>query len=112
MRETDYKIKNHTVKYLENHGFRYSEKMSCSEETVYEYKFPAYKWNDKITIDGRLLVIQETGDVRVDVLDHSDMSYYAPWYYDNSGVHDKLIDKIRENVNEVLKRFEVTKNES
>lgn len=95
MLECDYEIKQHDVKYLERQGFHYSQRFSGENETVYIKRFPVKKYNDRITFDGRFLVVSETGEVRIDVIDNSDGSLYGPWYYENNKLHKPLTDQFR-----------------
>lgn len=107
MHDVFYKMERCDKKFLESHGFRLLERMSSEGETVYIYRFPVHKWNDRITIDGRILVIEETGDVRIDVLDRSDGSYYAPWYNPESKCHEKLLDDINMGIKRILKYLKI-----
>lgn len=108
MLNADYKIKRHDIKFLESNEFHYSSRFSGEDETVYIKQFPMYKYNDRTRFDGRFLVLVDTGEVRVDVIDNSDGSLYGPWYYENNQLHKPLTDKLRKIIEEEMKKVGIT----
>lgn len=108
MLNTDYKIKQHDKNFLEKNGFWLNHKFSCQEETIYTKRFPIRKYNDRITFDGRFMVILETGEVRIDVIDNSDGSLYGPWYYEDNQLHKPLTDQFVKAIEKEMRKVGIT----
>lgn len=89
-------------------GFRYKRSMSERGESVYEYVFPVYRYHTAIVLECRLLVISETGELTIDIFDSGSHGMYAPWYYDESGIHSKIIEVINNNIKKELHRMKIT----
>lgn len=90
----EYKIKDTSYGYLKNHGFYFRESLSYQDFTVFVHRFPVYKWGISCTLEGEFMVVQETGEVRVNVFDAGSRDRYASWYVDD-GTNDIVpeIDK-------------------
>lgn len=91
--------------------FHYSEKFSSREESIYQKRLPVWRQGDNITLEGRILVTLETGEVRVDVYDVGFRGKYAPYYLRPSYYND-ILSKIDERIDEELNKCCITKEET
>ena len=101
-------MKKHDVKTLEKLRFRYNERFSGNGESVYIHTFPVYRYLDRMIFYGRMMVIMESGDVRIDIIDASDGSMYGPWYYEENDAHLPLTTKLREEVEKEMRKVGIT----
>lgn len=109
-RITKYYMKNTNSRTLEAYGFRYRRTMSDSDDSVYEYIFPVYRYHDSISLEARFLLHQESHTIVVDVFDSGSHGIYAPWYYDNSGIAERIVHIINRNIAKEMKKLHITRH--
>lgn len=102
-----YIMQDTSYRKLNDNYFRYVRSMSGENETIYEHIFPVYRYHAAVTLEARFLLCQETGEIVVDVFDAGSKGIYGPWYYDNSGIHAKLIDIINSNISKEMKKLDI-----
>ena len=79
-------------------GFR---KVRNIVDDIWEYRFPVYKYNNKITtIEGVITVSLSTEKVLIDV--YSNGYAYAPFYNNEYGNYEPIMNIINKNI---LKEF-------
>jgi len=106
---TKYYMKGSKVRDLESLGFKYKHNMSDSENTVYDYIFPVYRYHAIISLEARFLLHRESGIVVIDVFDTNTHGIYGPWYYDPSGIYNKIIRIINRNILKEMKKMHIVK---
>lgn len=87
--------------WLLDHHFRYSSKLSSSDESVYTYVFPVWKAGEIIALEAKITVTLETGEAIVDVYDSSFHGRYAPWYLKQS-YYEPLLGEIQKKIDSKL----------
>ena len=90
--------------------FRFSEKFSSHNETVFTKRFPVWRQGDNITLEAQIRITLETGEVSVDVYDVSFRGRYAPFYLKPSYYND-LLAKIDERINAELDKCRIITKE-
>ena len=105
---TTYQINNPTIENLRNHGIRYSTTLSTNEESVYVYRFPVYKYKRKTTLECEISVEVNSNIVIVNVY-NSNHSVYAPFYNDEYGNFEPLLEIINKNIMIEFKKLGVVK---
>ena len=81
-------------------GFR---KIRNTDDDIWEHRFPVYKYNNKITtIEGVITVILSTGKVLIDV--YSNGNVYAPFYNNEYGNFEPLMEIVNANILKEFKR--------
>lgn len=105
-----YKIDPEMLNYLEDIGFRYRRSMSCEGDTVYEYFFPVYRHHEFVSLEARFVLHYEDCIISVDVFDAASHGIYAPWYYDPSGMTQKLVNIINKNIAKEMRRLHISKS--
>lgn len=106
-KDKKYVMKDTNQYKLNMYFFRHVRSMSSDDETIYEHVFPVYRYHAAVTLEARLLLWQETGEIRVDVFDAGSKGCYGPWYYDESGAHDKINDIINKNIAKEMKKLDI-----
>ena len=110
-RDEDYYMPDTSRDMLDRHDFRYRSSMSDSKESIYEHFFPVYRYHADITLEGRFMLVRETGKILVDVFDAGSKGIYAPWYYDEGDLHAYIIKIIDSNIEKEMKRLGIKKKE-
>lgn len=105
---TFYNMKKHDVASLEKNKFRKDGRFSGEGETIYIHTFPVYRYLDRMIFYGRMLTVMETGETRIDIIDSSDGSMYAPWYYEENDIHQPLTTQIKYEVEKEMRKVGVT----
>lgn len=106
-----YKIDNPNIANLHRLGFRFRHNMSDAEDDVYEYTFPVYRYHAIISLEARFLLWQKSNILKVDVFDSTTHGIYAPWYSDNSGIHQEVIKIIDKNISREMRNIGVSLKE-
>ena len=84
-------------------GFR---KVKNIDDDVWKYTFPVYKYNRKITtIEGAITVILPNGKVSLDV--YSNGSTYAPFYNNEFGNYEPIMNIINSNILRELNKLNI-----
>lgn len=82
---------------LQTYGFRYSKEYSENNVVIYRHTFPVIKYNKDITLYGEILILMESGQVRVNVYGNSGTPY-PPFYCDKFGVYDELKKRMNNRI--------------
>lgn len=89
-----YKMSNPSEINLLKYGFR---KIKNIDDDIWEYRFPVYKYNNKITtIEGVITVTLSTGKVLIDV--YSNGNAYAPFYNNEYGNYEPILEVINKSI--------------
>lgn len=102
-----YYIKNPNKNLLLNRGFRYSPSLSGEDETILTYKFPAYRYNAAISLEGEFVVCIETGKVTINCYDFGTRSKYASFYYDFGNQHEPLLENVWKGIHREMEKFNI-----
>ena len=107
-RDKEYQIDDTSRIHLIDLGFRYKPGMSDAEDDVLEYSFPVYRYHMSISLECRFLLWQQSNILKVDIFDTTTHGIYGPWYYDNSGIHQDMLEIINRNIGREMKRLGIT----
>lgn len=88
--------------------FFYSHKFSSKEESIFQKRISVWRQGDMITLEARILICLETGDVTIDVFDAASHGRYAPYYLKPS-YYDELLSVIDKRIDEELSRDKIEK---
>lgn len=94
--------------WMDKCKFYYSNKFSSKGETVFQKRITVWRQGDVVTLETRILVYLETGEVNVDVFDASSHGRYAPYYLKPS-YYDELLSVIDRKIDEELNRDKIEK---
>lgn len=84
-------------------GFK---KVKNIDDDIWKYTFPVYKHNHKITtIEGIITVVLPTGKVLIDV--HSNGNIYTPFYNNEFGNYEPIINIINSNILREFNKFNI-----
>ena len=84
-------------------GFK---KVKNIDDDIWKYTFPVYKHNHKITtIEGIITVVLPTGKVLIDV--YSNGNIYTPFYNNEFGNYEPIMNIINSNILKELNRFNI-----
>ena len=98
-----YKMLYPSEKKLIKFGFR---KAKNADGDMWRYTFPVYKYNRKITIvEGVISVILPSGRVILDV--YSNGSIYTPFYNNEFGNYEGIMNIINSNIIRELNKFNI-----
>ena len=98
-----YKMLYPSEQKLIKFGFR---KVKHTDDEVWRYTFPAYKYNHKITtIEGVITVIMPSGKVAIDV--YSNGSIYVPFYNNEFGNYEPIMNIINSNILRELNKLNI-----
>ena len=89
-------------------GYHYSNKCSSVDSSIYQKFITVWKHGEHITLEARLLLNLDTGEVEIDVFDASSHGRYAPYYLRQS-YYDKMMGMIDAKIDEELKRDRIAK---
>lgn len=101
-----YKINNSTIENIRNLGFRYSNSLSTDEEKVYVYRFPVFKYKRKLMLECELTIEVNTNTIFVNVY-NSNHSTYAPFYNNEYGNFEPLLEIVNKNILREFKKLGV-----
>lgn len=103
-----FQIKNPSAQWFTNHNFTYSSVYSkCNDENIYLYRFPVLRYENYITLECEFMASESSGEVNVNVYDYNTRSKYAPWYYNDNEIHDKICDKIRQRIDAEAHKLDI-----
>ena len=101
---------NVTKQWLLSNNFHYSTRLSDEESDVYTYRFPVYKYEKFTTLECELSIVLGDDKVKINVYDYNTSAVYAPFYYYEYGIYDKMLKTIWNNIDKQLKRLGIIKN--
>lgn len=101
-----YSMKLPTPEKLKSLGFTYNKGISDKDTEFYSYKFPVYKYKEKILLNCMISVETKSGYVVIDVYDVNLKQIYAPFYNNKSG-YDKILSEINEKIMKKLDELEI-----
>ncbi len=85
-------------------GFR---KVRNTDDDVWRYTFPVYKYNHKITtIEGTITIVLPSGKVSLDVYS-SNGTAYTPFYHNEYGNYEPIMNIINSNILRELNRLNI-----
>lgn len=96
-------------KWLQKHNFMYNKNYSDDETEVYSYRFPVYKHESYTVLECELSVVFGDPTVIINVYDYGSTAKYAPFYYAEYGVWDKMLTVIWRNIDRKLKQLDIVK---
>lgn len=98
-----YKMLYPSEKKLIKFGFR---KAKNADGDIWRYTFPVYKYNRKITtVEGVISVILPSGRVVLDV--YSNGAIYTPFYNNEFGNYEGIMNIINSNIIRELNKFNI-----
>ena len=104
-------IENYSVNNLERLNFRYNYVFSDNEVKVYTYRFPVYRYNATMVLEGEFRVYTDDGTVIIDVFDCGTRSRYAPFYYYEYGDYTPILTKIWNQINKEMTKLQIKEKE-
>ncbi|WP_285945795.1 hypothetical protein [Thomasclavelia cocleata] len=100
-----YVKQNISKEWLIANGFHYNKTLSNEDGEVYTYRFPVYKYEGFIVLECELMAKLDEGDVLINVYEYSTTNKYAPFYYQEYGNYDKMLECIWTKINKVIKKL-------
>lgn len=100
-----YVKQNISKEWLIANGFHYNKTLSNEDGEVYTYRFPVYKYEGFIVLECELMAKLDKGDVLINVYEYSTTNKYAPFYYQEYGNYDKMLECIWTKINKVIKKL-------
>lgn len=100
-----YVKQNISKEWLIANGFHYNKILSNEDGEVYTYRFPVYKYEGFIVLECELMAKLDEGDVLINVYEYSTTNKYAPFYYQEYGNYDKMLECIWTKINKVIKKL-------
>ena len=100
-----YVKQNISKEWLIVNGFHYNKTLSNEDGEVYTYRFPVYKYEGFIVLECELMAKLDEGDVLINVYEYSTTNKYAPFYYQEYGNYDKMLECIWTKINKVIKKL-------
>ena len=97
-----YKLLYPSEQKLRRLGFR---QLKNTDENLWQYTFPVYKYAQIPTIDCVISVDLPTGNVLLNV--YSNGAIYAPFYNNYCGNHDKILNIINNNILHELEKLHI-----
>lgn len=97
-----YKMSYPSESKLVKYGFK---KIKNTEDSIWKHTFPVYKHKDVTTIEGTISVILPSGKVLLDV--YSNGNIYTPFYNNEYGNYEPIIDIINNNILKELNKFNI-----
>ena len=96
-----YVKQNISKEWLIANGFHYNKILSNEDGEVYTYRFPVYKYEGFIVLECELMARLDEGDVLINVYEYSTTNKYAPFYYQEYGNYDKMLECIWTKINKL-----------
>lgn len=103
----NYKKDYITKEWLLSNGFRFNRLFSDEESEVYTYRFPVYKYDGFSVLDCELKIMLGGNKVLIDVYDYNTINRYAPFYYQEYGSYDKILEGIWRKINKVVRKLDI-----
>ena len=100
--ERKFTKRNMTKQWILSNGFHYNRIFSDEESEVYTYRFPVLKYEGFTVLECELRVIPGESNVVIDVYDYNTINRYAPFYYQEYGNYDKMLEEIWMKISKVL----------
>lgn len=104
-------IEDYSPEHLKKLDFRYSHIFSDEDVDVYTYRFPVYRYNATMVLEGEFRIYTDDGTVIIDVFDNGTRSRYAPFYYYEYGDFTPLLEKIWEKIDKELTKLQIKEKE-
>ena len=93
---------NISKQWLLTNGFHYNRIFSNEDCEVYTYRFPVLKCERFTVLECELKVILGEDNVIIDVYDYNTINRYTPFYYQEYGNYNKILEKIWTKISKVL----------
>ena len=90
-------------------GFHYSVMRSDRDSEYYSLRFPVHKHKQHTTLECELNVQLETGEVLIDVFKYGTRSIYAPYYYNEYGGKNEVLESVQDTINKQMKKLGIKK---
>ena len=81
------------------------------EGVIYTHRFPVVKHNDRTSLEGKITILSDTGEVLIDVLNLNG-TFYSPFYNNIYGDFAPILSKIHERINQELNRLGIKQNDA
>lgn len=91
-----------TKQWLLSNEFHYNRIFSNEENKVYTYRFPVLKYEGFTVLECELRVILGESNVIIDVYDYNTINRYAPFYYQEYGNYDRMLQEIWMKINKAI----------
>ena len=90
-----------TKKFIKDHDFKYSRGWSEDGDSAYLIFVPVHRYHNLATLELRIVVF-ESGQTRIDVLDCSSKGVYSPWYRGESYEKYPILKEVDANINKIM----------
>lgn len=100
--ERKFTKRNMTKQWLLSNEFHYNRIFSNEENKVYTYRFPVLKYEGFTVLECELRVILGESNVIIDVYDYNTINRYAPFYYQEYGNYDRMLQEIWMKINKAI----------
>lgn len=97
--------KSITKSWLNKNHFKYSSFLSEKDSDCYTLRFPVYRWQVITTIEAEIKVFLQQNIIKLDLYDGQTRDIYAPYYYQEFGNYDSIMNKINDAINEKLTKI-------
>ena len=94
-----------TKQWILSNGFHYNRIFSNEEYEVYTYRFPVLKYERFVVLECELRVMLGEDNVIIDVYDYNTINRYAPFYYQEYGNYNKMLEEIWDKINKVTNKL-------
>ena len=88
--------------------FKFSPKEFRANRNIdgvtYTHRFPVIEHNNRTSLEGRIAILVDTGEVSIDVCNLNG-SFYAPYYNNTYGDFAPVLSKINNRINQELKKL-------
>lgn len=98
-------LKKVTKRWLTENGFKKSTLYSTKSETVYEKRFPCYKWGIIHTLECEVLLYMKDGTVKINIYDYGTRTIYAGAYTTEDNSYEFIMRRINRSVSIKLKKL-------
>lgn len=106
-----YRVKDVDKERLKSFGFYYDKTISNIESDYYSYKFPVYKYENIALIYAVLSIDTKDGSVLVNVYKANSKECYAPFYQNQYGNYQSILNIINKNILMKFKKIGIERYE-
>lgn len=101
MKTDTYRHFHVTNKFLKEHNFKYSRGWSEDGDNAYLLFVPVHRYHNLATLELRI-VVYESGETRLDVIDCASRGVYSPWYRGESYERYPILKEIDVNIDKIM----------
>lgn len=96
---------NVTKRFLDSHRWYYSKMFSDNDEPFYTYRFPVYTYGIHTTLECEFLLNYKENVIDINVFELGSRTLYAPFYYQEYGKYDSIMQIIINNIEKEMKKL-------